>query len=273
MIESKGRVIPGGFGLTGRPHYSIATHDEPSPDPPGPSGDLIGIVGSGLRGAEAVHADRPPTAEEAKAVLAASLGIDVGELRSLSAEGATMALERLNDLVRRLAEQAATDELTGVLRRGAGYAVARAEIQRARRNGGTLTLAVVDVDGLKRINDTAGHLEGDRALRRVAGALLAAMRPYDVVIRFGGDEFLCVLGGVTPAKARARLTTIRAKLAAGSEPVSISVGLAELRDRDSLDDLIRRADAHLYWGRRRRRHSAEGGRETPERAEAGRSRS
>lgn len=213
-------------------------------------------VWSGLSG-EPRHADRPPTAEEARAVLAASLGLDAGELGGLSAAGAERALARLNELVRRLAEQAAVDELTGALRRGAGYAAARAEIERARRTGSSLALVVVDVDGLKRVNDRQGHLGGDRVLRDVAQELAAAMRPYDVLIRFGGDEFVCVLGGVHRAQGRRRIAGVQERLRARG--ISISAGLAELRGGDGLDTLIRRADSALYAGRARRRPASDPG--------------
>ncbi len=197
------------------------------------------------------HADRPPTPDEARAVLAASLGLDPDELGSLTPAGATRALARLNELVRRLADQAATDELTGTLRRGPGYAAARAEIERARRTETPLTLVIVDVDGLKRVNDRHGHLTGDRMLRDVAQGLAAAMRPYDVLVRFGGDEFVCVLGGVSRTQGRRRMAAVQARLR--SRDVSISVGLAELRAGDDLDALISRADSALYAGRARRR--------------------
>ncbi len=197
------------------------------------------------------HADRPPTPDEARAVLAASLGLDPDELGSLTPAGATRALARLNELVRRLADQAATDELTGTLRRGPGYAAARAEIERARRTETPLTLVIVDVDGLKRVNDRHGHLTGDRMLGDVAQGLAAAMRPYDVLVRFGGDEFVCVLGGVSRTQGRRRMAAVQARLR--SRDVSISVGLAELRAGDDLDALISRADSALYAGRARRR--------------------
>ncbi len=186
-------------------------------------------------------------------MLAASLGLDPAELSGVSGAGAATALGRLGELVRRLSEQAATDELTGALRRGAGYAVARAEIERARRTGAPLTLIVVDVDGLKRINDSAGHLAGDAVLRRVAAELGGAMRPYDVLIRFGGDEFLCALGGAGMTQAKRRFGAVRGRLAA--EEISISAGFAALRGRGGLDDLISRADADLYRGRRREQGS------------------
>jgi diguanylate cyclase (GGDEF)-like protein len=218
--------------------------------PTGSVGDLLGSRDSrwapGL--AEPSHADRPPSAEEARAVLAAALGLDSEELSGVSGAGATTAMARLRELVRRLSEQAATDELTGALRRGAGYAAARAEIARAHRTRTPLTLVVIDVDGLKRINDTAGHLAGDAVLRRVAAELGGAMRSYDVLIRFGGDEFLCALGGAALAQARRRFAAVRRRLAA--EGISVSAGFAVLGRRDHLDDLIRRADAHLYRVRR-----------------------
>jgi diguanylate cyclase (GGDEF)-like protein len=231
----------------------VRTRAVPDPALLGPTSDLLGVRGrvGSHPNEEPRHTDRPPTSEEVKAVLAASLGIDSSELRGVSARGAATALSRLNELVRRLADQAATDELTGALRRGAGYSAARADIQRARRTGLPLTLVVVDVDGLKRINDSCGHLSGDGVLRRVAAELAGAMRGYDVLIRFGGDEFVCVLGEAARAQARRRMAGTRARLA--SAGISISFGLAELREADGLDDLISRADAALYAGRSRRR--------------------
>ncbi|MGA8015659.1 MAG: GGDEF domain-containing protein [Candidatus Dormiibacterota bacterium] len=248
----------------------MRTRTEPDPSRLGPTSDLVGTPG-GLRSHpldEPRHTDRPPRSEEVKAILAASLGIDASELRGVSADGAVTALARLNELVRRLADRAATDDLTGALRRGAGYSAARADIERARRTGLPLTLVVVDVDGLKRINDHSGHLFGDRVLRRVAGELAAAMRGYDVLIRFGGDEFLCVLGGAAKPQARRRMAGIQARLS--SAGISISFGLAELREADALDDLISRADAALYAGRTRMRNRPPGGPRLGEGGEASR---
>jgi diguanylate cyclase (GGDEF)-like protein len=126
----------------------------------------------------------------------------------------------------------------------------RREIDRARRSNGALILAFVDVDGLKAINDTHGHAAGDRALRAVAAALLGGLRSYDLVVRHGGDEFLCGLPDTGLADAQQRLDAVARTLAEQDPGTSVSIGLAELATPDTLDALIARADADLYAVRR-----------------------
>ncbi len=85
------------------------------------------------------------------------------------------------------------DHLTGALGRRAGRAAIQREMARATRFGETLVLIFVDVDGLKATNDDRGHLAGDSVLRATARCLTEGLRAYDVVMRFGGDEFVCTL--------------------------------------------------------------------------------
>jgi diguanylate cyclase (GGDEF)-like protein len=144
-----------------------------------------------------------------------------------------------------LLERAATDELTGARTRLFGLDEAAREIERARRKGGQLLLAFVDVDGLKHLNDTRGHQAGDALLRSVGGALRANLRPYDVIVRYGGDEFLCVMPDVEPLEARGRFARIALTLTATNVAHSISFGLAQAWPGESLDALIARADADL----------------------------
>jgi diguanylate cyclase (GGDEF)-like protein len=141
---------------------------------------------------------------------------------------------------------ASLDELTGAHRRGAGFLEFGREMARAHGTGQGLVLGFVDVNGLKVINDTLGHAAGDKVLREVVLAMRANLRSYDLIIRFGGDEFLCAIPGVTLAEAADRLGAVNSSLSAGAEQASISVGLAEMRADDSVLDLIGRADAALY---------------------------
>jgi diguanylate cyclase (GGDEF)-like protein len=129
----------------------------------------------------------------------------------------------------------------------------RREIDRARRTEGALVVAFVDVDGLKAINDTHGHAAGDRALRAVAAALLGGLRSYDLVLRYGGDEFLCGLAGTDLAGAQHRFDAVARTLAEQNPGTSVSIGLAELATPDTLEALIARADAALYAARRNTR--------------------
>jgi diguanylate cyclase (GGDEF)-like protein len=147
--------------------------------------------------------------------------------------------------------------LTGTLRRDRGTADLQREIDRARRSDGLLILAFVDVDGLKTINDTRGHAAGDRALRAVAAALVDGLRSYDLVVRYGGDEFLCGLPGTDLDAAQRRFDAVARTLVEQNPGTSVSIGLAELANPDTLDALTARADASLYAARRDARRPAE----------------
>jgi diguanylate cyclase (GGDEF)-like protein len=153
--------------------------------------------------------------------------------------------------------EAGLDSLTGALRRDRGTVDLQREIDRARRSGGLLILAFVDVDGLKAINDAHGHAAGDRALRAVAAALLNGLRSYDLIVRYGGDEFLCGLPGSDLDAARRRFDAVARTLAEQNPGRSVSIGLAELGRRDTLDALTARADASLYAARRNARRHAD----------------
>jgi diguanylate cyclase (GGDEF)-like protein len=150
--------------------------------------------------------------------------------------------------------------LTGALRRDRGAVDLQHEIDRARRSDGLLILAFVDVDGLKAINDTHGHAAGDRALRAVAAALLDGLRSYDLVVRYGGDEFLCGLPGSDLDAAQRRFEAVARRLAEQNPETSVSIGLAELASGETLDALTARADASLYAARRDARGHADVGR-------------
>jgi diguanylate cyclase (GGDEF)-like protein len=143
------------------------------------------------------------------------------------------------------------DELTGVFRRGVGELALKHEIDRARRLGRRFVLAVLDVDELKDVNDRAGHAAGDALLRDVAIAITSTLRSYDITVRWGGDEFVCAMSDVTLELAAERIAEIQRTLDARSPAASISAGQAALRDDDTLDTVIARADAELYLAKRR----------------------
>jgi diguanylate cyclase (GGDEF)-like protein len=170
---------------------------------------------------------------EVRLMLAADLGLRPRDLTSMS----TRALFDLR-------EKAAFDELTGVLRRAAGISAAEREMVRSRRHGSPLSVAFVDIDGLKEENDSRGHPAGDALLRGLAAALKEGLRADDVVLRFGGDEFVCVLPETTAKSARIRLGEVQ--MEAAKTGIRFCAGVAELRKSDDVVSLFARADGDLY---------------------------
>jgi diguanylate cyclase (GGDEF)-like protein len=158
-----------------------------------------------------------------------------GSLRALTRE--------MQALTRRLREEAVIDDLTGLLnRRGWRYAAPR-ELDRSSRNGDPLTLVMLDIDDFKGLNDQLGHEEGDRVLRQTGERLLAALRPGDIVARFGGDEFVALLTSSTEAGALSALARLRMTTPPEGR---FSAGVAAWDREGGLEELLRRADVALY---------------------------
>jgi len=136
------------------------------------------------------------------------------------------------------------DDLTGVYRRDSGVVELERDIAKAKRTGQHFVLAFVDIDGLKATNDSLGHAAGDRLLRHVADTLRSHLRPYDLVVRFGGDEFVCGLLDARMQDAATRIELVNCDLA--ETHTSVTAGYAELAADDSLATLVTRADEAMY---------------------------
>jgi diguanylate cyclase (GGDEF)-like protein len=143
------------------------------------------------------------------------------------------------------------DDLTHAYLRGAGFLELDRDIASAREANQPLVVAFVDVDHLKDVNDSKGHAAGDRMLLEVANTLRAKLRSGDLIMRYGGDEFVCAISGVKAGEAKKRLALINAALANAPECGSVTVGVAEMRPNESSADLVARADAALYRQRQR----------------------
>src|SRR6202022_4015346 len=189
--------------------------------------DLARAIGeTQLRGEER----RDHTARSVRDALAARLGIDARQLGSLDADTATRALATLTltiDRLRQLEEAAALDELTGVYRRGHGMMILTRELRRAFRSPDErLVVAFIDVDGLKRFNDTSGHAEGDRLLIDLTAAMTNRLRSHDIVFRYGGDGFVCILPGASLAGAAPIFEAVAETFTEGGSQRSFSGGFA-----------------------------------------------
>lgn len=157
------------------------------------------------------------------------------------------------ELYRKVRRTSLVDALTGVGTRRALEEKLQVEYQRAVRYGRTFSLAMIDVDSFKAVNDHSGHVAGDQVLRQLAQILRANTRPSDITARYGGDEFVVLmpetaLRQATIAGERLRRTVHEEFSTREGPPVTISCGIAEWQAnaQDTPEELLRRTDAALY---------------------------
>jgi diguanylate cyclase (GGDEF)-like protein len=178
--------------------------------------------------------------------------------RVLDADGAPLGLSAVSapdspvdlDLARWKLE-AETDGLTGLVNHRVFQERLLSEVTRAQRYKRPLSLAMVDVDGFKQLNDAFGHQVGDEVLSTVARHLAASVRAHDTVARIGGDEFALLLPDTDAAAASVVAERVHDRLRRGkSHPgttITLSTGLCDLEYASSADELIRFADGALFW--------------------------
>ena len=156
----------------------------------------------------------------------------------------------------RLTHEAVLDGLTGALRRKAGLdQLSKLMAQSGRIPEMALSIALLDIDDFKSINDKDGHQSGDRVLSRVAETILSVVRKGDIFVRLGGEEFLLLLPGRSLAEADPLAENLRQRIERGvlrsdGTRVTVSIGLTQYRPGDSMADLLRRADHLMYIAKR-----------------------
>ncbi|MFC0445150.1 GGDEF domain-containing protein [Pseudidiomarina halophila] len=158
-------------------------------------------------------------------------------------------------------KQALTDFLTGVGNRRAFYQELASDIEALKEGHHSFSVALIDLDNFKRLNDSRGHDQGDRALQSIANALCAAVRGTDFVARIGGDEFATIHPGATLEDSRVILERVRSealKVSAEHDwKLSVSIGICHCADPQlaetgvcTVESILRVADSAMYQGKR-----------------------
>jgi diguanylate cyclase (GGDEF)-like protein len=226
-----------------------------------------GAATSQVRGFAAVPI--PSSRDYARAALCLldtkPLALSASEIDALAAYGRHVGLEldRVSAIVpdrkpsldmpedvEALQHLASTDPLTGIANRRGGEKHIANEISRAKREKRPLSCILIDIDRFKAVNDTFGHQAGDQLLRDISALLRRTVRAYDILVRWGGEEFLLVLPGVGLEMARILADRLRAAVEAldthGIGPVTVSAGAAEFENDYEFASTLRTADRRLY---------------------------
>lgn len=189
-----------------------------------------------------------------------------GRLKSLAERVAHMEQEALGyrEHLEEQRQKALIDPLTGLPNRAAWTERLEHEIAQWQQHGNTLSLAMLDLDHFKRINDNYGHLAGDKVLKIIATVLRKRMRGNDFIARFGGEEFVLLLPATPPAVGAKLLENLRASIEAcpfhfkGERvTITISMGLAAFRPGEHSDLVLKRADQALYRAKNAGRNRVE----------------
>lgn len=213
----------------------------------------------------ATNSDRGAGLHLATAAATEKIGPSSGG--GLPAEGRTRPLqERCSPLVGRGKDRRKTDPVSGLGNRAWFMEASRTELERIRRDGGRIAVAVIDIDGLKRVNDDLGHSAGDQVLRRVASTIERVVRRSDIVARRGGDQFVLLLTDADQRGAMCAAERIRSAVAAQVVPVAerdvrctVSTGVAEVDPlAEDVEASLWKADEALYRAKNEGRNKAAG---------------
>jgi diguanylate cyclase len=172
-----------------------------------------------------------------------AIGLGCTALFLLVVARMTQLVNRLDVQTQRVRELSVTDELTGLPNRRACNGELPRTIERARRTGEPLALAIIDIDHFKRFNDTYGHPAGDLLLKEAAAAWVGNLRPADHLARYGGEEFVLVMPDATAEDAREIVDRMRRATPLGQ---TFSAGIAAWNGDEPSEELVMRADGALY---------------------------
>lgn len=161
-------------------------------------------------------------------------------------------IKKQNVKIAKLQKKLTLDFGTGVLNKGQGFLKLKQHMELCNKKNLPMTIAFVDVDNLKKVNDKFGHCEGDKLLNRIATIIRRNIREYDFVFRYGGDEFIVVFRNADIRKAKKIWERVKKKIYEENTRrrrpyiISITVGFAGYTDNISLQELIEFADKNMY---------------------------
>jgi len=189
---------------------------------------------------------KPPVAEMWKVIFNRSLSLFVIWVTTFLG----LKIKRAEE---RLIEMANYDFLTGLLNRREMFARLGVEISRANRTMEPLSIIMIDIDHFKTINDTHGHIAGDIVLKEIARRLREGMRDYDLICRFGGEEFLVMAPETAVERAeelaerlRGMVSDIPLQISSAPAVITISAGVTQLAAGETIEGVLSRADSALY---------------------------
>jgi diguanylate cyclase len=167
-------------------------------------------------------------------------------------------MEKLQEELQQLSEVVRIDQLTGVLNRRGMDEAFSTEIARYRRSGELLSIALLDIDNFKLLNDQHGHAAGDSALKHLAGVVKRAVRPTDIVTRMGGEEFVVILPNTNLEEAVVTMSRLQRALTKeyflGNNQkllITFSAGVALFKTEDDVNSILARADQAMYLAKKR----------------------
>ena len=173
------------------------------------------------------------------------------------ATGLSERVVKLEDEMRRLSDEVSTDQLTQIANRRGLIQAFEIEKARLERNGGHLSIGLLDIDNFKRLNDELGHSAGDEALKSLASIVSKTLRPGDRVARYGGEEFVVLLPETPVDDGEQVLTRLQRSLTGGlfmhkekQVFVTFSAGVTGYRPEERIEESLERADQALYEAKR-----------------------